>query len=39
MSTLPDQIVYTDDSTPGITREKDGDGWAYADPKGKRITD
>ena len=39
MSTLPDQLRYADDSGPGITRERQGDGWAYFDPKGKRITD
>lgn len=33
------EITYTDDSQPGITREKDGDGWAYFTPAGKRITD
>ena len=39
MSTLPDQIVYSDDSAPGITRAKHGDHWVYTDAKGKRITD
>lgn len=34
-----DTIVWTDDSGPGITREKQGDHWAYRDPAGKRIAD
>ena len=38
MSDTP-EITYTDDSGPGITREKESDGWAYFTPKGKRITD
>jgi DNA topoisomerase-1 len=33
------QIRWTDDSGPGITRERDGDGWAYRTPDGKRVTD
>ena len=32
-------LEYVDDSGPGITRRKAGRGWAYFDPKGKRITD
>ena len=32
-------IEYVDDQSPGITRKKSGRGWAYFDPKGKRITD
>ena len=32
-------LEYVDDSGPGITRKKMAHGWAYYDPKGKRITD
>jgi DNA topoisomerase-1 len=32
-------LEYVDDQGPGITRKKSGYGWAYFDPKGKRITD
>jgi DNA topoisomerase-1 len=32
-------IVYCDDSMPGITRRKVRHGWGYWDPQGKRITD
>jgi DNA topoisomerase-1 len=32
-------LEYVDDQGPGITRKKAGHGWAYFDPKGKRITD
>lgn len=39
MTTLPPTIVWTDDSGPGITRERDGEGWAYYTPKGARIAD
>jgi DNA topoisomerase-1 len=31
-------LEYVDDSGPGITRKKMRHGWAYYDPKGKRIT-
>ncbi|QJU58023.1 DNA topoisomerase IB [Sphingomonas sp. AP4-R1] len=34
----PTILCYVDDALPGITRRKAGRGWAYADPKGKRIT-
>lgn len=39
MATLPDSITWTDDSGPGITRTRDGEGWAYRDPKGRRVVD
>lgn len=32
-------LEYVDDQGPGITRKKAGHGWAYFDPRGKRITD
>jgi DNA topoisomerase I len=32
-------LEFVDDSGPGITRKKMSRGWAYFDPKGKRITD
>jgi DNA topoisomerase-1 len=32
-------IVYCDDSMPGITRRKVRHGWGYWDAEGKRITD
>lgn len=32
-------IVYVDDSEPGITRKKVRHGWGYYDAKGDRITD
>ena len=32
-------LEYVDDQGPGITRKKSGHGWAYFDPRGKRITD
>ncbi|MES2989697.1 MAG: DNA topoisomerase IB [Pseudomonadota bacterium] len=32
-------ILYVDDSEPGITRKKVRHGWGYYDPKGVRITD
>jgi DNA topoisomerase-1 len=35
----PPKLRYTDDAKPGITRKKAGHGWAYFDPKGKRIAD
>jgi DNA topoisomerase-1 len=35
----PPKLRYVEDSSPGITRKKAGHGWAYFDPKGKRITD
>lgn len=34
-----DTIHYSDDSGPGITREKKGDAWIYHDPAGKRIVE
>ena len=33
------QLVYVDDSLPGITRKKMKLGWGYFDASGKRITD
>ena len=32
-------LIYVDDTLPGITRKRAGSGWAYYDPRGKRITD
>lgn len=34
-----DNLIYVDDSLPGITRKRVGKGWAYYDPKGSRIVD
>lgn len=34
-----EKLIFVDDSLPGITRKRAGKGWAYYDPKGKRITD
>jgi DNA topoisomerase-1 len=36
---LAARIIYSDDSTPGITRAKVRNGWAYHDATGARITD
>lgn len=33
------RLIHVDDSLPGISRERDGDGWCYRDPKGKPIRD
>lgn len=33
------KLIYVDDSLPGLTRRRSGKGWAYFDPKGKRVTD
>ena len=33
------ELIFVDDSLPGITRKRAGKGWAYFDPKGERITD
>lgn len=38
MASRLSSLEYVDDSGPGITRKKAGHGWAYFDPKGKRIT-
>ena len=32
-------LRYVHDDKPGITRARDGDGWAYTDAKGRPITD
>lgn len=32
-------LVFTDDSQPGIRRQRKGRAWAYFDPNGERITD
>ncbi len=32
-------IVYVDPDLPGITRVRQGKGWGYDDPQGRRITD
>ncbi len=34
-----DDLIYVDDSLPGITRKRVGKGWAYYDSKGARISD
>ena len=39
MPAKPPALEYVDDSGPGITRKKVAHGWAYFDPKGKRIAD
>jgi len=39
MPAKPSALEYVDDSGPGITRKKARHGWAYFDPKGRRITD
>ncbi|WP_179505424.1 MULTISPECIES: DNA topoisomerase IB [unclassified Sphingomonas] len=33
------QLVYVDESIPGITRRRAGRGWCYRDHAGRRITD
>ena len=33
------ELIYVDDSLPGITRKRAGRGWAYYDAKGQRISD
>src|SRR5690606_27394622 len=33
------RLEFVDDSAPGITRNRAGNGWASFDPDGKRITD
>lgn len=33
------RLRYTDDAGPGITRRRSGNGWAYFDAGGQRITD
>ena len=32
-------LIFVEDSRPGITRKRSGKGWAYFDHAGKRITD
>ena len=39
MATRPSNLIYVDDSLPGITRKGAGKGWAYYDPDGKLIRD
>ena len=39
MAVKSSALEYVDDSGPGTTRKKMSHGWAYFDPKGKRITD
>ena len=39
MASAPSQIVYVDDSQPGITRKGAGKGWAYYMPDGSLIKD
>jgi DNA topoisomerase-1 len=39
MTSKSPALEYVDDQGPGITRKKSGHGWAYFDPKGKRITE
>jgi DNA topoisomerase-1 len=39
MASKSRSLEYVDDQGPGITRKKAGRGWAYFDPKGKRIAD
>lgn len=33
------RLIHVDDSLPGISRERHGDGWRYRDAKGKIIRD
>jgi len=33
------KLHYVSDKRPGITRERDGDGWLFRDPSGTPITD
>lgn len=33
------RLIHVDDSLPGISRERAGDGWRYRDAKGKLIRD
>ncbi|ABC63774.1 DNA topoisomerase IB [Erythrobacter litoralis] len=37
MATHPDDLIYVDDSLPGISRKGAGRGFAYYDPKGRLI--
>lgn len=39
MVSAPPEIVYVDDSQPGITRKGAGRGWAYYYPDGGLISD
>ena len=39
LSAKMDKLIFVDDGLPGITRKRAGKGWAYFDPKGKRIAD
>jgi DNA topoisomerase-1 len=32
-------LVYVNDAMPGITREREGDAWAYRHPDGTMIDD
>ena len=38
MATHPDELIYVDDSLPGISRKGAGRGFAYYDPKGRLIS-
>ena len=39
MATHASDLIYVDDSLPGITRKRSGKGWAYYGPKGQLIRD
>lgn len=39
MASHPADLIYVDDSLPGISRKRAGNGWAYYDPKGQLIRD
>ena len=37
MTSAASELIYIDDSLPGITRKRAGKGWAYYDARGKLI--
>ncbi|MHA6333158.1 DNA topoisomerase IB [Qipengyuania sp. CAU 1752] len=39
MASHPTDLIFVDDSLPGISRKRAGNGWAYYDPKGSLIRD
>lgn len=39
MASASSDLIYVDDSLPGISRKRCGKGWSYYDPRGELITD
>ncbi|WP_128893014.1 DNA topoisomerase IB [Erythrobacter sp. HKB08] len=39
MASDPSDLIFVDDSLPGISRKRSGTGWSYYDPKGALIKD